>query len=149
VCHGNIYRSATVGEWLRHRVPEGVHVRSGGFHPIPGRPSPDRHVKMARQRGVDLSRHASTTIKNTDLQWADIVVFMDRRNWVSLRRMGAKPKKLVWLGAFAPGRVEIEDPYQMDDCAASALLDRLLISAGGLLRRIAAAPDMRPESGVE
>jgi protein-tyrosine-phosphatase len=104
---------------------------------------------MARQRGVDLSRHASTVIENSDLRWADIVVLMDRRNWMSLRRMGAEPNKLVWLGAFAPGPVEIEDPYQLDDAAASALLDRLLVSAGGLLRYIAAAPDARSKSGTE
>jgi hypothetical protein len=63
--------------------------------------------------------------------------------------MGAEPRKLVWLGAFAPGRVEIEDPYRMNDAAASALLDRLLMSAAGLLRHIAATPGDIKYSGTE
>jgi protein-tyrosine-phosphatase len=104
---------------------------------------------MARQRGLDLTRHVSTVIEKSDLRWADIVVFMDRKNWMGLRRMGAEPHKLVWFGAFSPGGVEIEDPYQMDDAAASALLDRLLMSAEGLLRHIAATPGGRTDSGAE
>lgn len=88
---------------------------------------------MAHERGVDLSRHASAVIGPGDVRWAEIVVLMDRRNWTALRRMGADSEKLVWLGAFAPGNVEIEDPYRMDDAAASELLDRLIKCAEGLV----------------
>jgi protein-tyrosine phosphatase len=149
VCHGNIYRSAFAGDWLQARVPSGVRVRSTGLHPLRGRPSPARHVAMARQRGVDLSRHASAVIDSADLRWADVIVLMDQRNWIGLRRLGAEPTKLVWLGAFAAGNVEIEDPYQMDDAAASVLLDRLVACAQGLLQHIAASPAVRSESGLE
>jgi protein-tyrosine phosphatase len=149
VCHGNIYRSAFVGEWLKGRMPDGVQVRSAGLYPVPRRPSPARHVAMARLYGVELSRHASTVIESPDLSWADIVVLMDRKNWIGLRRIGAGPKKLVWLGAFGPGKVEIEDPFQMDDAGASALLDRLVVCAGGLLQRMAASPDATLGSGTE
>lgn len=134
VCHGNIYRSALVGEYLRARFQPSILVRSTGFHETAGRPSPDRHVKMAERRGVDLSKHASSRIEPADLEWADIVVLMDRGNWVRLRRMGARSERLIWLGAFAPGQIEIQDPYRMDDAAASRLVDRLLRCAGGLAR---------------
>ncbi len=87
---------------------------------------------MARARGVDLSLHASSVISTADLQWAEIIVLMDRKNWVRLRRMGADESKLVWLGALGPGRVEIEDPYEMDDAGASLLLERLASCSAAL-----------------
>jgi protein-tyrosine phosphatase len=149
VCHGNIYRSAFVGEWLRLHAPRGIVVRSAGLHPHSGRSSPDRQVAMARERGVDLSRHSSIVLGPADHIWAQIVVLMDRKNWVGLRRLGVEPEKLVWLGAFAPGAIEIADPYRMDDAAASALLDRLASCAGGLLRHVTAGGDDEQYSRTE
>jgi protein-tyrosine phosphatase len=125
VCHGNIYRSAFVGELLRQKVSGGVQVRSAGFYPKAGRPSPERHVEMSRKYGVSLEKHASAVYTADDLRWADIVVLMDRKNLQELRESGADAQKLVWLGALGPGNAEIEDPYTMTDAQASALLDRL------------------------
>ena len=136
VCHGNIYRSAFVGEYLRARVHGDVIVRSTGFHRQSGRRSPRRHVTMALDRGVDLSRHESSVIEPADLEWAEIVVLMDRSNWVGLRRIRVEPSKLVWLGALTPGTVEIDDPYRMDDTAASRLIDRLAQCTEGLAERL-------------
>jgi protein-tyrosine-phosphatase len=124
VCYGNIYRSAFVAAQLRLLAPA-LTVRSAGFHPTTGRPAPDRHVTMARTHGVELSAHASSLIGPGDREWADIVVMMDRSNWVKLRRMGFEAKTIVWLGALVPGSIEIRDPYAMDDESAATLLRRI------------------------
>jgi len=133
VCHGNIYRSAFVAAFLQIRVGAAIVVRSVGFHSESGRASPERHVRMCHEVGVDLRNHRSSVITPADLAWADVVVLMDRKNWVQLRRMGAPTGKLVWLGAWAPpGGIEISDPYGMDDAAARLLLNRLLVSSKAL-----------------
>lgn len=124
VCHGNIYRSAFAAEMLRLRAPE-LDVRSAGFHAVAGRRSPDRQLAMALRHGVDLSTHSSSVIGPADMDWADLVVLMDRSNWARLRRMGLDPARLAWIGAFAQGGIEIEDPYSLDDAAARRLLERL------------------------
>ena len=136
VCHGNIYRSAFVGEHLRGRIGSRVEVRSAGFYPKTGRPAPERHVAMSRRHGVSLDRHASAVVTADDLDWADIIVLMDRRNWLDLRKARADPRKFVWLGAFTPGPVEIADPYAMDDVRAEALLSRLAASSEALAKTI-------------
>lgn len=135
VCYGNIYRSAFVGAWLNARQGSRLQVRSAGFHPVEARPSPARHVTMAGKLGVDLSRHFSARISESDIDWADLIILMDRRNWVALRRMGASPKKLAWLGAWASdGGTELPDPDKMDDESAANLLDRLASCAASMYR---------------
>jgi protein-tyrosine phosphatase len=82
--------------------------------------------------GVDLSAHASSLVTPDDLDWAEVVVLMDRSNWVRLRRMGFDASKLVWLGALAPGNREIPDPYSMDDDSVDELLGRMADCTGRL-----------------
>jgi protein-tyrosine-phosphatase len=97
---------------------------------------------MSREFGVDLEHHRSSIITPSDLDWAEVVVIMDRKNWVQVRRTRASQDKLVWLGALAPvGRVEIPDPYQLDDAEAHRLLTRLHACAKVLAEKVSARPD--------
>jgi protein-tyrosine phosphatase len=124
LCYGNIYRSPFAAEALRAAVPS-LEVRSAGFHRREGRPSPDAHVHMSGELGVDLSAHRSRVVTRDDLDWADLIVFMDRHNWAKLLELRAAPGKLVWLGALAPGDVEIPDPYGHGESEARAVIERL------------------------
>lgn len=125
VCYGNIYRSPFVAARLRQCCGEGVQVRSCGFHRQQDRSSPKRHVAMSATRGVDLATHRSTVIGPDDVNWADLIVLMDRHNWQALRLMGAPADRLAWLGALDDGPVEIPDPYNLDELAAGEVLARL------------------------
>jgi len=139
VCYGNIYRSPFAGTSLRQLLPAEIDVRSSGFHRVAGRQSPERHVIMSRARSIDLSTHRSSKVTAEDLQWADIVVLMDRHNWGLLDDLGTDHSKLVWLGAFGPGGVEIADPYELDDAHAQRVLDQLEHASRELAARIRAA----------
>ncbi len=139
VCYGNIYRSPFAGTSLRQLLPAEIEVRSSGFHRVAGRASPERHVTMSRARNIDLSAHRSSRINAEDLQWADIVVLMDRHNWGALDELGADHSKLVWLGAFGPGGIEIADPYELDDAHAQRVLDQLEHASRELAARIRAS----------
>ena len=125
VCYGNIYRSAYAGAALAKLLGPTADVRSGGFHPIAGREPPRRIQQMARLHGVELSSHTSRLIVAEDLAWADTIVLMDRHNWQQLIQQGAAPSRIVWLGALDGGVPEIADPYDLDDAAAQAIVDRL------------------------
>jgi protein-tyrosine phosphatase len=138
VCYGNIYRSPFAGIYLRQQLPD-VEVRTSGFHRVVGRPSPPRHVTMSQSRNIDLSQHRSSRVTPEDLQWADVVVLMDRHNWGALDDLGADHRKLVWLGAFGSGDVEIADPYELDDAHAQRVLDQMEQSGKELVARLRAA----------
>jgi protein-tyrosine-phosphatase len=136
VCYGNIYRSAFVGVFLRDRLGGESEIRSCGFHRVEGRCSPDRHIAVSREYGVDLDAHRSRLIQPSDLQWADVIVLMDRHNWAALTAMGAPAHKLVWLGALLPGPVEVSDPYELGDDEARRVVARMSALAEQLVRAV-------------
>jgi protein-tyrosine-phosphatase len=143
VCYGNIYRSPFCGTFLRQLLPADVEVRTSGFHRTTGRPSPPRHVTMSRSRNIDLSEHRSSKVTAEDLQWADIVVLMDRHNWGALDDLGADHSKLVWLGAFGAGDVEVPDPYELDDTHAQRVLDQMEQASRELAASLRSAHSVR------
>ncbi len=130
LCYGNIYRSPFVAQLLRDTTT--CEVRSAGFHPKEGRASPDTHVSMSAGLGVQLAGHRSARVKAEDIEWADIVVLMDRHNWARLHVMGAPESKVVWLGALLDGAVEIEDPYGLPEEKIREILDRLRMATFAL-----------------
>jgi protein-tyrosine-phosphatase len=136
VCYGNIYRSAFLGAYLADKAQGRFEVRSSGFHKKSGRPSPERHVAMSREVGVDLSAHRSSSITVDDVLWADVIVAMDQHNWHALRQLGAPSEKIVWAGALTSGPVEINDPYEMDDAAARRTIERLREAGDTLLKQL-------------
>jgi protein-tyrosine phosphatase len=148
VCYGNIYRSAFIGELLRERLAGGVEVRSVGFHKVEGRPSPERHVEVSGEFGVRLDRHRSRLITSADLEWADLIVLMDRHNWARLTAMGAEQDKLVWLGALGSGPVEVSDPYTLADDEARRIVSRLRDLGEELTARIRERLRSPPSTGT-
>lgn len=136
LCHGNIYRSPLVAVRLRELLGPGRVITSAGFHPKGDRPSPPEHIDMSARLGVDLSQHRSRVVTAEDFAAADLIVLMDRRNWVSLQRAGADESKYVWLGAMGPNPMEIPDPYEMDAAAAETIVMRLLLCTDELAKRL-------------
>ena len=132
LCYGNIYRSPLVKKCLDRELAGRVDTRSAGFHPVSGRPSPVRHVQMCAELGLDLSAHQSSIVTGGDLAWADVIVIMDRHNWQRARQLGAPSGKIVWLGAFARGAIEIEDPFNLADEEARQTVIRLVECSGRL-----------------
>jgi protein-tyrosine-phosphatase len=136
ICHGNIYRSPLVAARLRELLGPDRVITQGGFHAKGDRPSPASHVAMSASFGVDLRGHRSRVLAGDDYAGADLIVLMDRRNWVNLKRSGADESRFVWLGALAPGDVEIPDPYGLDPAAAKAIVKRLLDASRELARKL-------------
>jgi len=135
VCHGNIYRSPLVATRLRELLGAGRVVTQGGFHAKGDRPSPAPHVAMSATLGVDLRSHRSRVLESGDYA-ADLIVLMDRRNWVNLRRAGADERKFVWVGALGQGEIEIPDPYGLDAAKAEAIVKRLIAATDELAKRL-------------
>jgi protein-tyrosine phosphatase len=136
VCHGNIYRSPLVATRLREKLGSARAITQGGFHSRGDRPSPEAHVRMSAGQGVDLSAHRSRVLEPGDFTAADLIVLMDRRNWVNLKREGADERKFVWLGALAPGEVEIPDPYGLEAAQAERIVGRLIATTDALAQRL-------------
>jgi protein-tyrosine phosphatase len=139
VCYGNIYRSPYLAEYIRQKLPGDRQIRSVGFHPRPGRPSPEAHIAMSEKSGVSLAPHRSAVIDPADLLWADTVILMDRFNWVRLMQMGVDENKLLWAGSLAGGEPEIADPYGKDQGFAQEVMGQLARAGDSIIRRVGSA----------
>jgi protein-tyrosine-phosphatase/predicted ATP-grasp superfamily ATP-dependent carboligase len=126
LCYGNICRSAYAA--CRVRASNGVarEVRSAGFHPKSERTTPDDFQRVAKLRGVDLADHRSSRVSLDDLDWAELVVLMDQRNYDLLRELDPKSlRKIIWLGALDGKQIEIDDPYGETPERAREILERI------------------------
>jgi protein-tyrosine-phosphatase/predicted ATP-grasp superfamily ATP-dependent carboligase len=111
VCKGNICRSPFAAEYAKRVLPDKI-IRSAGYYPIRNRPSPGAAIAAASVMGVDLSQWCSSTVTESELRDADVVVVFDEENYVTVR--DASPdsaSKIVLLGILDDGPVFIKDPY--------------------------------------
>jgi protein-tyrosine-phosphatase/predicted ATP-grasp superfamily ATP-dependent carboligase len=111
VCKGNICRSPFAAEYAKHALPH-KEIRSGGYYPVPDRPSPGEAIAAALPMGVDLSRWRSSIVTASELREADAVVVFDQENYTMV--CDASPdsaSKIVLLGTLNEGPVFVEDPY--------------------------------------
>lgn len=139
LCYGNIYRSPFVAAVLQARLTgqRGFEIRSAGFHQVQARPSPSEYVRLAQSYRIDLAPHRSRLVAPADLEWAEAIVIMDRYNWERVRASGAQARgKIIWLGAFGSGPVEIEDPYALPPERVEAIVEQMLAATDGLVQRL-------------
>ena len=94
---------------------------------------------MSQKYGVDLRSHRSRVLTPSDLEWAQLIVLMDRHNWQRLVESGADRRLLIWLGALDGGASEIPDPYEMDDLEAERIVSRLAECSKALAARLASS----------
>lgn len=139
LCYGNIYRSPFVAAVLQARLKNQprFEIRSAGFHHVQARPSPSDYVRLVEAHRIDLSAHRSRLITPADLEWAEAIVIMDRYNWERVRASGTQAQgKIIWLGAFGSGPVEIEDPYALPPERVKAIVEQMLSATEGLVQRL-------------
>jgi protein-tyrosine-phosphatase len=139
VCYGNILRSPFASSYLRMKASaagRGILTRSTGMYHRTGRNADPRGVAAGQRWAVDLSSHRSTRIDDDLVNWADLILVMDRRNLRQLRQLyPAAADKTFLLGAVEPGPatdVEIPDPFTGD----YALTERAYARIAGAIDRL-------------
>lgn len=116
LCYGNINRSALADELVRaYAEDSGITVQSAGFHEIAGRPADPVMVDVAAQEGCDLASARSETVREGDIERADVIFVMEQRHYDAVVKLHADAaSKTFLLGAHAGHdgwSPEIADPY--------------------------------------
>lgn len=146
VCLGNICRSPMAEGVFRARVrdaglQERVVIDSAGTGPWHvGKPPDARAVRIARERGYDLSALRARQVEVLDFLRLDFVLAMDRNNREALMRLApAAQRDRVSLflehATHSPLR-EVPDPYYGDDEDFVQVLALVEAAADGLLHRV-------------
>lgn len=133
VCMGNICRSPSAEEMIRHLLVAGgsdIEVESAGTHGYHLNQPPDwRAVQAARRRGIDLSSLRARQIQFADFERFDLILAMDRQNLATLHKLAPSMyrHRIRLLMEFAPelGLDEVPDPYYGDTKGFEEMLDLL------------------------
>jgi protein-tyrosine phosphatase len=109
VCHGNICRSPLAGRILKDRLGDDF-VRDRGLSVREGLLAAKKVRDWATDNGYDLEGHRSVRVRQADVDWANIILYMDGGNRERLLDAfeGVLPK-LVCLGSCI-GAEKIADP---------------------------------------
>lgn len=119
LCTGNLCRSpiaeGILKQELAKRKINSITVSSAGTFALTGEPAAELAVKVAIERGVDLSRHRSRHVTRQMLKSADLVIGMERDHLIEAGAIWKDSGgKYLLLSDFGPSHVrgsDIEDPY--------------------------------------
>ena len=146
VCTGNICRSPTAEGVFRKRVNEHnlenkIEVDSagtGGWHI--GSPPDKRAQLYARHRGVDLSDLRARQVVDTDLEYYDLIIGMDKDHQQRLLALAnsQQQQKIQLLLQYSDkfDEIEIPDPYYGGDSGFDLALDMIEDACDQLLKSL-------------
>lgn len=113
VCLGNICRSP-LAEGVARKLAEekDLHIQidsagTGDWHL--GEAPCANSIKIAKQKGIDISSYRARKVTKKDFENFDLVVALDASNYSDLKKMGAN--NLVKLGEFGYDGKDVPDPY--------------------------------------
>jgi protein-tyrosine phosphatase len=150
VCLGNICRSPMAEVVLRAELEQAglagkAEVESAGtgnWHV--GEPMDERAQAELARHGYDGTGHRARQVEQAWLGDYDLIVAMDRRNLLNLRRMAADPPvaadRIVLFRSFDPaaeGDAEVPDPYGGDGKDFAEVFDLIQAAARGLAGQLA------------
>lgn len=146
VCLGNICRSCSAEEIMRHKVEEAglqkqIKVDSAGILSYHQGELPDSRMRMhAARRGYRLT-HLSRPVRTEDFYDFDWIVAMDDRNVDDLRERAPgveEEKKIVRMADFCRTKVidHVPDPYYGGASGFENVLDILEDACEGLLDKL-------------
>jgi protein-tyrosine-phosphatase len=117
VCTANVSRSFLAERLLSNEVGplKGVSVSSAGLHTFPGSPPDPVIVAYLQEKGIPAQGHSSRQVRTQDIQWADMILVMQKDHATDLERAWPEARgKVKLLGSYISGVLEgddIVDPY--------------------------------------
>ncbi|MBZ0216389.1 MAG: low molecular weight phosphotyrosine protein phosphatase [Fimbriimonadaceae bacterium] len=146
VCLGNICRSAMAEGVLRTRAAsegflDALEIESAGtgsWHV--GNPPDRRAQKIARSRGIDISRQRARQIHPDDFQRFDFILAMDHRNLQDIERLAGPGNECVMrlfldFALGLPG-ADVPDPYYGGEDGFLQVLDMLDAGCAGFVQHL-------------
>ncbi|MFC1868907.1 low molecular weight protein arginine phosphatase [Thermodesulfobacteriota bacterium] len=101
VCTGNISRSFLAEMLLKNDTNklklQNIAVASVGTSAYPGRPADPKMVDYLSETGVPIENHEARSITKQDVDWADLILVMERAHLMLIEDQWPKAKEKVNL----------------------------------------------------
>jgi protein-tyrosine-phosphatase len=121
VCSGNVSRSYLAEMLLRYEVQtadlSNISVSSAGLFAYPGNHPDPRMVEYLQKRGIDAGDHGARQMSKEDMDWADLILVMERGQKEMIEHSWPEAEGKVELlgryGSGGPTADDIVDPFGM------------------------------------
>jgi protein-tyrosine-phosphatase len=118
VCSGNVSRSFLAEALLKSELKtlsvEDVFVASAGLYAFPGSPPDPQMTAYLSSMGISFDPHEARQVSQKELDWADLILVMERRHRADVEKLWPEAKlKVQLLGKYMAGGWEddILDPF--------------------------------------
>ncbi len=117
ICTANVSRSFLAEKLLSNELGslKGVSVSSAGLYAFPGSPPDPMIVAYLQEKGIPAEGHSARQVRIQDIQWADMILVMQKDHAADLEKTWPESRgKVKLLGSYISGGLEgddIVDPY--------------------------------------
>jgi protein-tyrosine phosphatase len=119
VCTANVSRSYLAEVLLKSEIPSlnqaNISVSSAGLRAFPGSSPDPKMVEFLKEKGLPVEGHTSRQIKKEDVEWADLILVMEKGHRSILIEIWPEAKgKVNLLGGYISGVLgedDIIDPF--------------------------------------
>ena len=119
VCTGNVSRSYLAEMLLKDEIRKNrlqdVEVASAGVHAYDGSPADPKMIEFLSAKGIGVEHHESRTITNEMIDWADLILVMEKNQLKLLEVLNPDVKaKTKLLGRYISAdqaEDDIIDPF--------------------------------------
>ena len=146
VCSGNVSRSYLAEMLLRHEIERqglsNISVSSAGLFAYPGsRPDPQM-VGYLEKKGIAAELHEARQITKGDVDWADLILVMEREQKEMIEDMWVEAEgKVELLGRYSsdgPISNDIMDPFGMSLYHYRLSQAQIALAIDSLVKRVLA-----------
>lgn len=120
LCTGNICRSPFGEAMLKKLKPE-LDISSAGVdvetNKLTGLPADPLAIKVAEQYGIDITQHRSKQVTQNDIDTADVILVMERRQVDQLCEAFPFARSKAVLFGHWIGISTIDDPFRQGEAA--------------------------------
>jgi len=114
VCSGNISRSFLAEILLKNEIEplklDNISISSAGLFVFPGNPPDPKMVEYLLKIGIPIKSHQARQIIKEDVDWADIILVMERDHAREIERFWPKVKgKVELLGKYISEGQNVDD----------------------------------------
>ena len=115
VCSGNVSRSFMAEMLLRNEIKrlklDNISISSAGLFAYPGSPPDPKMVDYLLKMGISPKSHEARQIMKNDVDWADLILVMEREHATMIERLWSETKgKVELLGKFvSEGQSVVDD----------------------------------------
>jgi protein-tyrosine-phosphatase len=144
VCSGNVSRSYLAEMLLRHEIElqglSNISVSSAGLFAYPGsRPDPQM-VEYLEKKGIAAELHEARKITKGDVDWADLILVMEKEQKGMIEDMWAEAEgKVELLGRYSsdgPISDDIMDPFGMSSYHYRLSQAQITLAIDSLVKKV-------------